>query len=119
MKAIVFEDTSGVKNFMVFESNEKLFEVFNKMCIGSGRVLCTSEEQFEKLKTECDYALLSEIIYKKFMGIGLYDWDGNPHDKIIQIEGTYCIVDYNETEKINNTNYIDFFKFKPEDMYFN
>lgn len=104
MKAIVCENSNGVKDFLIFESEEIVFEVFRKICIGTGTVLCTSEEQFENMKTEFDYALLSEIIYKKFLGVGLYDWDGNFHDKIIHEDAMYYIIDFVEqTNDIRTT----------------
>jgi len=99
MKAIVFEGNDGVKNFIVFDITKKLFEVFGKICTGSGGVFCSSEEEFENLKNESDYILESEIIYKKFLGIGMYDYNGNLHEKILQPEGSYWIEDFSEQSK--------------------
>lgn len=101
MKAIVFEDNKGVKNFLPFSSEKKLFEVFRKICHGSGTFFCESEEQFEEMKEWETMCEIKDIAFKKFLGIGAYDFDGNFQNVIMQEEGKYCIEEY--VEKSNET----------------
>lgn len=101
MKAIIFEDHKGVKNFLAVFSAERVLEVFKKISRGSGSFFITSEEQFNELKESYEMSL-TDFIYKKFLGIGMYDWDGNFQPKLIQPEGLYSIEEF--VEKTNNVN---------------
>ena len=94
MRAIVFEDNNGVKNFLPFSSEKKLFEVFGKICKGSGTFFCVSEEQFEQMKEQDTLCEITDFFYKKFVGAGAYDFEGNFHSSIMQDEGKYWIEDY-------------------------
>ena len=95
MKAIVFEDYKGAKNFLPFASEKQLFEAFKKLSRGSGAFFCTTQEHFNELK-ECYEMSLTDFIYKDFHGIGMYDWDGNFYPNLLQPEGTYSIEEYAE-----------------------
>jgi hypothetical protein len=52
----------------------------------------------------------SDLMFKNFLGPGLYDYEGNFFDKIVQSEGEYWVEDFVECTYEINVSKIDLIK---------
>ncbi len=102
MKAIVFKDVNGRFSFLFTGDNDHVESKFKEMCVGSGGRYCANQEDFEKLKELFGYdeaeEKLTEISFKRFIGAGLYDHEGNFYHKLPNFGGELWVIDYTEVE---------------------
>ena len=96
MKALIFKDIKGNKSFYTFSSDEKLNEIFNKICESSGKHFCDTKADYDQLKSEY---INTDIIYKNFIGSGIYDHEGIFYLRLSEPEGEYWVEPHSEVAK--------------------
>lgn len=98
MKALVFENNQGIKNSIPFKNERIALKKFNKVCYFNCRFICTSQKRFDKIVSKNKPYSNGSI----FLGVGIYDCNGNFYTELTDEDGKYYIEDYTERAFISD-----------------